>query len=244
VSNNCVCSDIDEPILFRTMNAKVYGQTLADGSLWLRSDKFYREIEDAARRDESEGINAARLGVHLTFAVPSGPLVNVRGTGRIGQLIVPHYILSLHGSSISEGQLESFGGHTLGIKSLTRLSAEVLYRCSLTGLTCRGYRFGPVSYRHSVLSQSRTQQGSAAICLAQQPPLYLNPSSTDVLQKEPVAPFIEQDEWRVVVFTDGYLDGDPNLPLKINVEPSNFYPYQEREGINELARSARLGPAD
>ena len=39
-------------------------------------------------------------------------------------------------------------------------------------------------------------------------------------------PFIEQDEWRIVIFTEGYLEGDPMAALKINVEPSHFYAYR------------------
>lgn len=67
--------------------------------------------------------------------------------------------------------------------------------------------------------------GSGAIQLSNDPPLYLNPADTDVLRKLPIAPFIEQDEWRIVLFTDGYVDNDPNMPLRANVSPSNFYLY-------------------
>lgn len=207
------------------MNAKVYEETLATGSLWLRSDQYYREIEDASRRDECEGVNAARLGVPLRFSVQNTTIA-VQGCGQVGQQIRPHYILSLHGSSIFKSQVDAFGGHTIGIRSLRKLSAEILYRCSLAEIKCDGYRFGPVSYQRPVLALSQVQWSGAAICLGGQPSTYLNPLDTDVLRKEPIAPFTEQDEWRVVIFTDGYLDGDPNSPLKINVEPSHFYPYQ------------------
>jgi hypothetical protein len=59
----------------------------------------------------------------------------------------------------------------------------------------------------------------------QQPPLYLDPLNTDVLRKQPIRPFIEQDEWRIVIFTEGYLNDDPHAPLQIQVDPSHFYPY-------------------
>jgi len=40
-----------------------------------------------------------------------------------------------------------------------------------------------------------------------------------------------------VVFTHGYLENDPNAPLKINVSPSNFYRYLEGGSVIAVPRS-------
>lgn len=217
-------ADLDQPILFRTTSGANCDSALTSGSLWLRSDSYYRQIEDKARNDISEGINSAKTTIALNIEIPNGPVVQIKGPGAIGQQIIPHYILSLHGTSISQDQIASFGGHSFGIRNIIKLSAEVLYRASLL-LDCTGYRYGPVSYRYATLALSYSQFDSSAISLGGPPPIYLNPLNTDVLTKQPIAPFIEQDEWRIVIFTRGYLEDDPNAPLKLNVDPSYFYEY-------------------
>ncbi|MBM3527857.1 MAG: hypothetical protein FJX62_07180 [Alphaproteobacteria bacterium] len=217
-----ISADFGEPILFRTTNADVYDATLKHGSLWLRSDAYYRNIEDQSRVDTSEGVNSSRPTIPMSFKIENGPSIQIFGPGAIGQKIVPHYIVSLHGSSISAEQIRAFGGHTFGIKNLSKLSAEVLYRASSL-IRCNGYRYGSVSYQRTSLCLSRSTIGSAAIQLCENPPLYLNPLDTDVLRKDPVSPFIEQDEWRIAIFANGYLDGDANFPLQIKVDPSHFY---------------------
>jgi hypothetical protein len=73
--------------------------------------------------------------------------------------------------------------------------------------------------------QSHSSDGAAAIDLSGDGPLFLKSINTSVLRKEPVLPFIEQDEWRIVVFTDGYLNNDPLTPPDINVDPGHFYDY-------------------
>jgi hypothetical protein len=152
-------ADFDEPILFRTTNAEVYKATLSTGSLWLRSDQYYREIEDQARRDEFEGLNSSKLTIPLRIQIPNGPFIHIEGSGDVGQQIVPHYILSLHGTSISHEQLASFGECTLGIKSLSKLSAEILYQSSLR-LKCHGYRFGQVFYQRTPHWHNRTPKSA------------------------------------------------------------------------------------
>jgi len=221
-------ASFDQPILFRTTNAEVYKTTLMTGSLWLRSDEYYRQVDDRIRRDESEGVNESKITVPLRIHPENGSSIEISGPGRIGQRIQPHYILSLHGSSISEGQLRSFGGCTFGIKNISKLSAEVLYRASLI-LNCAGYRFGPVSYRYATLALSHSHNGSSAICIGGAPPVYLNPWNTDVLTKQPIRPLTEQDEWRIVIFTDGYLKDNVDTPLQIKVDLSHFYAYQPFE---------------
>ena len=219
-----IAADLDQPILFRTTNAANADAALASGSIWLRSDAYYRQIEDQCRSDDCEGVKFAKVTIPLRVHVPNGPNIEIRGPGSIGQEIVPHYILSLHGSSISKVQLDAFGPKTFGIRNVAKLSAEILYRASLT-LDCSGYRYGPVSYRSATLALSQISVGASAIQLRSAPPLYLNPLATDVLVKRPVAPFIEQDEWRIVIFTRKYLSNDVNAPLKLEVEPVHFYPY-------------------
>ena len=66
---------------------------------------------------------------------------------------------------------------------------------------------------------------TAAIKLDGNPAVAIKSINTDVLRKEPVEPFIFQDEWRIAIFSSGYLNDDPNEPLKINVDPNNFYEY-------------------
>lgn len=222
---NTVLTDLDEPVVFRTTSSDVGKATLKSGSLWLRSDQYYREMEDRARRDESEGSTNAKLGVPLRVQRGNGPSFTISGSGYIGQTIAPHYILSLHGPSISPDVLHSFGTCTFGVKSISRLSAEILYRCSLI-IKCTGYRFGQVLYQRGALAFSLHNYG-APLKIADDPPIYVNLLNTNVLIKEPVHPFIEQDEWRVAIFVQSYLDGDPHAPMKINVDPEHFYHYRE-----------------
>jgi hypothetical protein len=217
-------TELGEPILFRTTRKDVYESTLTTGSIWLRSDQFYRSLEDGVRNDRSEGANPGTTNIPLRIAVKGAPGITIEGPGQIGQLMVPHYLVSLHGSSIAHSEMESFGGYTFGIRSLSRLSAEILYQCSQQ-IRCTGYRYGHIFYQYAALALSLYSVGSAAIQIDGSPAHFLNPINTDVLRKRPIKPFIDQDEWRVVVFTDGYVENDPALPLKINVAPSHFFPY-------------------
>ena len=118
--------DFDEPILFRTVGAEVYESTLASGSLWLRSDQYFRELEDEVRKDKTEGVNAGQTVVPLRLEPENAQEIQIDGHGHIGQQLAPHYILSLHGSSISPDQHRAFGRYTFGVKSITKLSAEIL----------------------------------------------------------------------------------------------------------------------
>ncbi len=219
-----IATEIDEPILFRTSSRDVYTATLATGSLWLRSDQYFREIEDTVRRDRSEGTNGTSTVIPIKVAPQNGPSVHIFGDGEISQRFDPHYILSMHGSGIRLAQVRAFGGHTFGIRSISRLSAEVLYRCSQL-VRCNGYRYGPVSYQRTALTHSLHSIGGSPLCLSRNPASYIRPLNVDVLRKQPMFPFVDQDEWRIVVFADGYLEGNPRFPLKINVDPGAFFPY-------------------
>lgn len=219
-----VQADPGEPIVFRTTDPEVADHTLSEGSLWLRPAEYYRKIEDEARSDRGEGVNSATTTVPLRLNPQGGTPITVSGPGDIGQTIVPHYIASFHGSSLPETFRQEFGGVTFGIKSLARLSAEVLYQSSRQ-LKCTGYRCGKVYYQHPGLVVGNAVTGGAAIQLGDNPPWFLNPLGTDVLRKSPVEPFIQQDEWRIVVFVDSYLSSDVSKPLKINVSPEHFYEY-------------------
>jgi hypothetical protein len=217
-------TELGEPILFRTTGKRVYEGSLTTGSVWLRSDGYYRELEDKVRNDSSEGANPGTTSVPLRVLPPNGPELNIQGSGQVGQLMVPHYLISLHGSSIAPSEREAFGGHTFGIRSLSRLSAEVLYQCSKQ-IKCTGYRYGHIYYQYVAFAISLRSGGGAAIQLGESPAHYLNPVNIDVLRKRPIKPFIDQDEWRIVIFTDGYVGNDASLPLKINVATAHFFPY-------------------
>lgn len=228
---------LNEPILFRTSSEKVYKSAISRGSIWLRSAQYFRELEDTSRSDRGEGVNSGTTAIPLQISPERGPETTIAGRGHIGQGIGPHYILSLHGNSVFPSQREAFGGWTFGVKSLFLLSTEIVFRASLQ-LPVTGYRFGQVRYQYAGMSQSHSSVGSAAITISEVPPLYLNPFDTDVLRKLPIAPFTEQDEWRIAVFTRGYLNQDPHLPLMLEVEPSHFYPYLEGVGCKQNERDA------
>jgi hypothetical protein len=216
-----ICSDFEQPILFRTTTREVYDSTLSTGSLWLRSDRYYRELEDETRRDLSEGGNYSRTILPLRLQ-DNGPNLTISGDGEIGEELPPHYIVSLHGPSISGEQRDLLGGCTFGIKNIVRLAAEIVYRASSL-LNCSGYRYGPIQYQYGNLGRTRRVAGV---------PLGLSNDSgslglinPEFLRKLPIMPFIEQDEWRIIVLTDGYLDDAGKAPLELNLETSHFYPY-------------------
>ena len=216
-------TEIDQPILFRTVGKDVYEHSIRDGSLWLRTSDYYRNLEDLARADRLEGVGGTKTHIPLRFKGENSSELTIQGSGTVGRVIVPHYILSLHGTAISDECQHSFGGYTFGVKSITRLAAEVLYKASKQ-LNVHAYRFGPVSYQNTALCISHGHQG-AAVAFGGNPPLGLGSIDTDVLRKEPVEPFISQDEWRIVIFPSSYMNDDPDEPLKINVSPDLFFEY-------------------
>ena len=187
---NSIQTKLDRPIIFRTVDKTVYDTTLTSGSLWLRSSHYYRHIEDQTRADKSEGINGTQCSFPLHFKPPSAQALSLEGNGTIGTEIIPHYIISMHGTSITDKVRQEFGGFTMGVSCLADLSAEILFQVSQQ-LPVTSYRFGQVAYQ----------------------------------RKDPVEPFILQDEWRIAIFTQGYLNNDPNEPLKINVDTKHFYEY-------------------
>jgi len=219
-----VQTELGEPILFRTTGREVYENTLRSGSIWLRSDTYYRELEDKVRGDESEGANPGTTNVPLRIRRNDGPEVHIQGSGHIGQLMVPHYLLSLHGTSIAHTERRAFGGYTFGIRSLSQLSAEVLYQSSRQ-IRCNGYRYGHIYYQYVAFAISLASVGGAAVQVGDNPAHFLNPVNTDVLRKRPIKPFVDQDEWRIAIFTEGYIQDDPSIPLKISVAPEHFFPY-------------------
>jgi hypothetical protein len=170
----------------------LYQSTLETGELWLRSNKYYQNIEDAVRVDKGEGVNSSKVEFPLSLKTDNDVTINISGDGKVGQEIVPHYIISLHGTSISNTQRMDFGGYTYGIKSLSKLSAQVLYETSKI-IDVAGYRFGQVAYQNTALMQTQNKNGSI-VGLTDVPPHYLSVLNTDVLRKEPVLPFIEQEE--------------------------------------------------
>jgi len=178
VTDHRVEVDLHEPIVFRTAAAEVYRSALEHGSLWLRSDQYYRELEDIARNDENEGVNCGTTSVPLRLRV-AGVNLNVAGNGGIGQVIRPHYLLSFHGTSISTQQRQSFGSHTFGVRSFSRLAVDVLYQ-ACQQIKCDGYRYGQVAYQHAALSVLPFVSG-AAIGLGGEPPLALGVLNSEIL---------------------------------------------------------------
>ena len=220
-----VNTKFDRPILFRTCDKVVYESTLDSGSIWMRSNDYYQKIEDLARQDKSEGINGTPMLFPLNFSPENAQGMSIAGEGTVGQEIIPHYITSMHGTGITENVRKEFGGYTLGIKCIADLAAEILFAASQQ-LAIHSYRFGQVAYQRTALTQSYTRSG-AALELTGNPSVYVKSINTDVLRKAPVEPFISQDEWRIVIFPNVYLNGDPNEPLKINANPKHFYRYIE-----------------
>lgn len=216
-------TELNRPIIFRTVGKDIYQRSLSEGSIWLRSSDYYRGIEDHSRRDVSEGINGTKSHIPLRFQIESAPEVTLEGRGSVGCQIVPHYIMSMHGTAISDDCRREFGGCTYGIKCIERLSAEVLYQASKQ-LDVHAYRYGPIAYQYTALSMSYNGAG-LAIGVGGNPAVFARSLDTDVLRKEPVAPFIYQDEWRIAIFPRRYLDDDPNKPLKLNVSPDHFFDY-------------------
>ena len=214
------------------MGQAVFESTVTTGSVWLRSDEYYRRIEDEARRDLKEGFTAGGCTVPLSLPTgPAGGRFIVEGEGSVGQFLPPHYILSLHGSCISTDQRASFGGYTLGVKSVSRLAHDIAQQAGpVVGDQRVG--FGPVFYRRTALSVTTRPIDGAAIVFGD-PRMHLtvwepDPSATDAtryFRKDPVWPFIEQDEWRIVLLTDRYVDDDPDAPLRLTVDPAHFYRY-------------------
>ncbi|ABL64341.1 hypothetical protein [Chlorobium phaeobacteroides] len=225
-----IITEFDRPIVFRTVNAEVYESTINSGSIWLRSSDYYVYLEDKARCDKSEGANGTKTLLPLCFHPEGGTKQIYYGDGIIGQKISPHYIFSMHGSSVSECVRKDFGEFTFGIKCISRLSAEILYEASKY-LNVTGYRFGQVSYQYTALCRSLHSHG-AAVGLGGNLPEFLQSINTDVLRKDPVLPFIEQDEWRIVIFTNSLIKNDYNEPLKLIVNPNNFYEYKSSAKLN------------
>ncbi|AQT61531.1 hypothetical protein [Cellvibrio sp. PSBB023] len=220
---NKISSDFDQPILFRTVDTDVYKSSVHNGSIWLRSSVYYRQIEDQARADTAEGTNSSLTLLPLAFHPNNGNKITIQGSGSIGCEIIPHYIVSLHGISISQSAHKSFGGCTFGIKNIDRISAEILYQVSKQH-SVKGYRYGQVAYHHTALALS-LHSATSAMGLGGTPSEFLKSINTDVLRKSPVLPFIEQDEWRIAIFLEHKTNLDPMEPIKINVNPNNFYEY-------------------
>lgn len=225
MSTPTIKAKLDRPIIFRTCSKEVYETTLSTGSIWLRSSHYYRQTEDVARQDRSEGVNGTAALFPLHFNPDSAQAITLQGPGSIGQEIILHYLMSMHGTSITEAAREEFGGYTLGIRCIADLAAEIVHKVSQQ-IPVTGYRYGQVAYQRTALSMSYEPYGSA-IQLSGAPSVYVKSINTDVLRKDPVEPFISQDEWRIAIFTNKYLNDDWNEPLKINVDPSHFYPYIE-----------------
>jgi hypothetical protein len=215
-------TNYEEPLLFRSCDKVVHAAAINEGSIWLRSIHYYRGIEDdIARHDGSEGVNFTPHTFPLRFDDRLTNLSSISGDGSIGCEIVPCYILSMHGTGIREDVRKSFGDYMFGVRSIYKFSNDVLYQ-SQQQINVTGHRYGQVSYQYTPLCISQ-RPNSVAIALAEN--MYLKSQTTDILRKAPVSPFIFQDEWRIAIFVNRYLNDDPDEILKINVTQDNFYDY-------------------
>lgn len=215
-------SNFEEPLLFRTCEKLVYDNAINDGSLWLRSAHYYRSKEtDIARRDGSEGVNFTPHTFPLKFNKKECTIASIEGDGSIGCEIIKCYILSLHGTGIRSDVKRDFGDHTFGIKSLYKLSNDILYQAQKQ-VDLIAHRYGQVAYQYTPLTLSKNPN-STAIALSNN--VFLKSQNTEILRKAPVPPFIYQDEWRVAIFVKDYIDSDEQAILKINVDPECFFGY-------------------
>lgn len=216
-------TNFEEPLLFRSCDKTVHDAAVNNGSLWLGSSHYYRGIEeDAARVDGNEGVNTIPHTFPLRFDRSVSKISEISGDGRIGCEISNAYILSLHGTGIDATVRKSFGDYMFGVKSLYNLVNDIIYQASQQ-IEVIGHRYGQVSYQYTSLTISRNMKSSAiklseGICLKSMP--------TDILRKDPICPFIKQDEWRIAIFVKEYLNNNPISPLKINVDKQHFYSYE------------------
>ncbi len=125
---NNIQTKLDRPIIFRTVDKTVYDSTLTSGSLWLRSSHYYRNIEDQTRADKSEGINGTQCSFPLHFKPPSAQALSLEGNGTICTEIIPHYIISMHGTSIADKVRQEFGGFTMGVRCLPTLVRKFFFK--------------------------------------------------------------------------------------------------------------------
>lgn len=218
-------SDFDEPFLFRTASKFVCNNTLNNGELWLRTNLYYQKIEDKARVDNKEGFSGSKIEFPIEVKSDNDVFIELSGdgTGSMGTNVAPHYIISLHGTSISKQQHVDFGGVTFGIKSFSVLTKQIVEAASKQ-IRVLGYQSGPVAYQFTALTQTKNRN-EALIEITEQPPHYLRTIDRTALRKEPILPFIEQDEWRIVIFSDSFVKNDPEAPLVLKVDRDLFFEY-------------------
>ncbi|TFH89130.1 hypothetical protein [Vibrio ouci] len=223
--DNYIKADFDEPFLFRTASKLVCDNTLKNGEIWLRTNLYYQQIEDKARVDNNEGLSSSKIEFPISVKSDNGVFIDISGdrTGTMGTNVPPHYLISLHGTSISKQQHTDFGGVTFGISSFSVLTKQIIEETSKQ-IKVLGYQAGPVSYQFTSLVQTEKRNG-AILEITDNPPHYLSTVDMTALRKEPILPFIEQDEWRIVVFTNGFIKGDHLAPLKLKVDKNLFYEY-------------------
>lgn len=222
---NRIQADLGLPILFRSTCEVAYRSSTENGEIWLRSDAYFRELEDRVRNDHAESLNIGSTRLELSFETYSGLQTRIQGDGGIGEALSAHYMISLHGSSIAAETREEFGGFTFGIKNIDLLARHIFEECKRQ-IDCEAWAWNQVSYQYSALQV--TDDGSGAgIRLGENPSRNLKVFNAHPFKKRPVLPFILQDEWRIVIWTKGYLNGSTAEALKIRVPPSLFYRYLE-----------------
>lgn len=220
-----VQSDLDQPIVFRTATENAYRSTTETGEIWLRSDEYFRKLEDKVRNDELESLSAGKHQLPYSLVAPNSPHIHLEGDGNIAESLLPHYILSLHGTSITESIRKEFGGFTFGVKNIGLLAQHIFEECRKQ-ITCHQWNWDQIRYQHSALRISEDDKG-APIKFGECPSRCLRIYQPHAFKKRPILPFVQQDEWRIVIWTEGYLKGNPTEPLIVRVPPSLFYRYLE-----------------
>ncbi len=220
---------VDNPVIFRTTCGYAYAQSVDEGSLWLRPLDYFEKLEKESVGDKSEPYNVApsRMKVHLS----DGKVWNKLDDNLFIKIPkLKQYIACFHGPAISDKQRENFGGCTFSIKNVNCLITEIYRECikqvnpfidSSTNQS-RNPRFGKVFYQYVGINFTRNVEAfqfSTGI--------YLGYHLQDDFRKDPLPEFIDQDEYRFIVYVDNYISDDPEVPLKINVDPRNFYGCHE-----------------
>lgn len=217
-----VQSNLDYPLIFRTSTESVYRSTTENGEIWLRSDECFRSLEDKVRNDALESLSAA--GHKFPLLVSN---LHLEGDGNLSEEFLPHYILSLHGTSIKDEVRRGFGGFTFGVKNIDLLARHIFEECRKQ-IACTQWEWAPIAYQYSALKISEDQTG-APIQVGHDPSRFLGVWRPSPFRKRPIPPFIYQDEWRIVLRTNGYINRDSSVPLKVRVPPSLFYEYLEEK---------------
>lgn len=217
-------TETNQLLVFRTCEKEVYDFAMNTGSLWLRTSHYYQSIEnDIVREDKLEGLSTAKISLPLIFESSRSNITTIEGEGFVGENPKKAYIISFHGISIEKKTKRGFGPKTFGIYNIEKFISDILIEAKKQ-LNIESYIFGKVIYQYSpVFISSSNLGGSLKLNKVE----HLSVFDQNILRKRPIEPFILQDEFRLVLFVDEYINNNMNSILKINVSNNNFYDYSE-----------------